>query len=141
MDGLFERINAATHVDICRPSQRYTYKNGTIAVAPTYVGRCLLVRYKAEIRRRVLIPEGCNARCEVDHSRNHAPCIVAQSPVFYHPVMPVFHHSHVYMQSGTGLSGSYFRGERNIQSLPLGKIADNPLGYHELIGGICGQYR
>ena len=136
MAFFLQRICQHTHISLGRPSQRYTHQYRTVTVTPTNIGRGFLMGNKAEIGSGVRIAESGNGRSQFHHSRNSLTGGLGQGTIFQHDILPVFHHTHVDMQSRTCLSCCNFGSKGHIISQLVGKVADNPFGYHQLVGSL-----
>ena len=131
-------IGLLAEVGLSSPTERNAHEHGAIAVAPAHIRGSLLVRYEAEVARRVHIAERRDGRSELHHACDRALGAVGDLAALEHLVLAVLHQAHVDVQSGAGLADGDLRGKRNVVAVLGAEVADHPLRDRQLVGGIFG---
>ena len=131
-------VGLLAEVGLGSPTKRNAHEHGAIAVAPAHIRGSLLVRYEAEVARRVHIAERRDGRSELHHACDRALGAVGDLAALEHLVLAVLHQAHVDVQSGAGLADGDLRGERNVVAVLGAEVADHPLRDRQLVGGIFG---
>ena len=129
-------IGERGHIDIGCPAEGDAHEDGTVAVAPADIGGGFLMGHETEVAGGVLVAEGGDGGCEVHHAGNHAAGALGELAVGEHLVAAVLHHAHVDVEPGAGLAGGDLGGEGDVVAQLVAEVADDPLGYHELVGGL-----
>ena len=94
------------------------------------------MRHEAEVGGRHLVAHGGDGVGIFQDAGDGFACNVAEASVgAEHHVVAVLHNLEVDVQAAAGLSGGDFRCEGNVVSHAGALCADNPFGYHQLIGG------
>ena len=92
--------------------------------------------HEPEVRRRILIAEGCDTSRQLHESGNGGTRSIAQSASIEHHAASIFHQSHVNVHARAGLARSDFRSKGHVHPHLISQVTDDPLSNHQFVGGL-----